>query len=64
MSHIVDKYNPQTVSPKAMQNVSTVNREGILFCLHAYVPLDGTLVSAIEEAERTTDVSNKIRARS
>lgn len=64
MSHTEDRYNPQAVSPKAMQAVATVDREGILFCLHGYIPLDGALVSAIEEAERTTDVSNTVRARS
>ena len=64
MSNNNDKYNPQAVSPKAMQTVATVDKEGILFCLQGYVPLDGTLVAAIEEAERVSDVSNKVRARS
>lgn len=47
-----DKYNPQAVSPKAMQNLSLADKEQVIFCQQAYVPLDGALISAITEAER------------
>lgn len=63
MSDITGRYNPQTVSPKAMQIVSLAVREGIVFKQQAYIPLDGAEISAIEEAEGITDDCNKIRAR-
>ena len=47
------RYNPQAVSPKAMQKLSSADREEIIFRQQAYVPLDGRLVVAIKDTERS-----------
>lgn len=60
---IDQRYNPQAVSAKAMQRLCLADREQVLFCQQAYVPLDGTLVNAIEKVERSDHDTVKVRAR-
>ena len=57
------KYNPQAVSPKAMQRLSLADKEQVIFCQQAYVLLDGRLLNAILEAERSDNDKSR-RARS
>lgn len=39
--------NPQLVTAKAMAKLKLVDREHVVFCQHAYIPLSGALVSKI-----------------
>ena len=50
--------NPQLVTAKAMAKLRPIDREHVVFCQQAYIPLSGTLVKKLRQVtgERATDV--------
>lgn len=42
--------NPQLVSGKDMARLKPIDREHVVFCQQAYIPLSGALVSKIRTA--------------